>query len=167
VATVVIDGAPVSAAQMLGHMPFIGERFAPPITPARLVALSDVAAAYQRTKSGMTALVITGAAENVGTRPLRAVQIAATLRGSGRGIPASRAVYCGNNLSARMVGEMTAHEIEFFQKLDAPKTFALNPSAACSFVIVFIDPPPSANHFEISVARAIAAAAGAERTSGA
>jgi hypothetical protein len=56
-----------------------------------------------------------------------------------------------------MVGEMTPHEIEFFQKLDPPKSFTLDLSAGCAFVMVFIDPPAGTNSFDISVARAVAA----------
>ena len=34
-------------------------------------------------------------------------------------------MYCGNNLSAKMLGQMTPHEVEFFQRLDPPKSFTL------------------------------------------
>ena len=69
---------------------------------------------------------------------------------------ASRAVYCGNNLSAPMVAQMTPHELDFFQKLDPPKSFALEPSATVPFVIVFIDPPSAVSGYDVSVASALA-----------
>jgi uncharacterized protein DUF3426 len=144
--------------EMLSHLPKIGDRFIPPIAPARLVAMRDVHSDYLRTKGGHNALVVTGIAENVGDRALHGVQIAASLRDPADHTLASRAVYCGNNLSAPMVAQMTPHELEFFQKLDPPKTFALEPSATSPFVIVFIDPPSAVNRFDVSVASADASA---------
>jgi predicted Zn finger-like uncharacterized protein len=156
VMTVLIRSAPATAAEMLSEIPKIGDRFILPIAPARLVAMRDVHADYLRTKGGHTALVVTGVAENVGGKSLHTVQIAANLHDARQHLLASRAVYCGNNLSAPMVAQMTPHELEFFQKLDPPKTFALEPSATAPFVIVFIDPPSSVNGFEVSVANALA-----------
>lgn len=156
--TLAIHNAAAGAADILSRFPMIGDRFTPATTPARLVALRDVHANYQRTRSGQIALVITGTAENVGLRPLHVVQITIGLRQRGGPGGSGKAVYCGNNLSSRMLSQMTPHEIEFFQKLDPPKSFSLVPSASCPFVIVFIDPPAALNGFDISVTRAIAAA---------
>jgi predicted Zn finger-like uncharacterized protein len=152
--TLLIRSAPATAAEILSHLPKIGDRFIPPIGPARLVAMSDVHADYLRTKGGHTALVVTGIAENVGGKALHTVQIAASLHDAAQHTLASRAVYCGNNLSAPMVAQMTPHELEFFQKLDPPKAFALEPSSTSPFVIVFIDPPSAVSRFDVSVASA-------------
>jgi len=155
--TVAIHNAPAVAGDILSRFPVIGDRFVPPTTPARLVALREVHAEYRRTRGEQVALVITGTAENVGPRRLHIVQVAVRLRDRAQHNLAGRAVYCGNNLAAKMVGEMTPHEIEFFQKLDPPKSFALEPSAGCPFVLVFIDPPGGTSSFDISVGRAMAA----------
>lgn len=154
VMTVLIRSAPATAADILSRLPRIGDRFVQPIVPARLVAMRDVHSDYLRTKGGHTALVVTGIAENVGRQPLHAVQIAATLRDPAEHPLANRAVYCGNNLSAPMVAQMTPHELEFFQKLDPPRAFALAPAATSPFVIVFIDPPAAVSRFDVSVATA-------------
>jgi predicted Zn finger-like uncharacterized protein len=167
VIAVLIRSAPATAAGVLSHLPKIGDRFILPIAPARIVAMRDVHADYLRTKGGHTALVVTGMAENVGGKPLHAVQIAAILRDASRRSIANSTVYCGNNLSAAMVAQMTPHELEFFQKLDPPKTFTLDPSATSPFVIVFIDPPAAVSGFDVSVASAGAGTAPpAETTSG-
>lgn len=155
--TFAIHNGAAGAAEILSRFPMIGDRFTPATIPARLVALRDVHADYQRTRSGQIALVITGTAENVGLRPLHVVQIAVSLRQRGGPSATGKSVYCGNNLSAKMLGQMTPHEIEFFQNLDPPKSFSLAPSGSCSFLIVFIDPPAAVNGFDISVTRAIAA----------
>jgi predicted Zn finger-like uncharacterized protein len=156
--TLLIHNSPAAAAELLSRFPVIGSRFEPPTTPARLVALRGVNASYQRGKDGRDALVVTGDAENVAMEPLHVVQIAASLRDDSQRTLASQAVYCGNNFSAKMAGQMTSHEIEFFEKLDPPKTFALEPSSACQFVIVFIDPPAGVNSFAMSVEQAVPAA---------
>jgi predicted Zn finger-like uncharacterized protein len=155
--TVFIRSAPATAADMLSHLPKIGDRFILPIAPARMVATRDVHADYLRTKGGHTVLVVTGIAENVSERSLHAVQIEASLRDAAQHPIANQVVYCGNNLSASMVAQMTPHELEFFQKLDPPKAFLLDPATTSPFVIVFVDPPPVVSGFDVSVASANAA----------
>ncbi len=127
--TVFVRSAPATAAEMLSHLPRIGSRFVLPIAPARLVAMRDVHADYLSTKGGHSVLVVTGIAENVSERALHAIQIEANLRDAAQHPLANSVVYCGNNLSASMVAQMTPHELEFFQKLDPPKAFSLEPSA--------------------------------------
>ncbi|MGH7933743.1 MAG: DUF3426 domain-containing protein, partial [Candidatus Binataceae bacterium] len=155
--TLIIRGAPVAASEMLSRVPMIGERFVPPVTAASLVALRNVNSNYQHVKGGHDALVITGEAENVAGSPLHVVQVEVNLRDAAQRTIASHTVYCGNNLAHKMVGEMTPHEIEFFQKLDPPKSFTLAPSDKCPFMLVFIDPPAGVARFDISVAKAIPA----------
>jgi hypothetical protein len=65
-----------------------------------------------------------------------------------------------------MVAQMTPHELEFFQKLDPPKAFTLEPSATTPFVIVFIDPPTAVSRFDVSVASATRSAPLAASTNG-
>jgi predicted Zn finger-like uncharacterized protein len=158
--TLAIHNAPAGAADLLSRFPMIGERFMLATTPARLVALRDVHANYARTRNGEIALIITGTAENVGVNPLHVVQIAVSLRDRGGAVAASQAVYCGNNLAANMLNQMTPHEVEFFQRLDPPKSFSLEPSASCPFLLVFVKPPAGLNGFDISVAQAVAAPGG-------
>ncbi|MBF6559520.1 MAG: zinc-ribbon domain-containing protein [Candidatus Binataceae bacterium] len=164
--TMLIRSAPASAADLLSRLPVVGDRFVMPITPARLVALRDVHADYLPTKGGHTGLVITGIAENVGQASLHTVQIAVALRDPTPRPLAIREVYCGNNLSAAMVAQMTPHELEFFQKLDPPKSFALEPSATAPFVIVFIDPPRAVSRFDVAIASAVPAPAPAAEMPG-
>jgi len=152
--TLLIHSAPSRSAVLLSYLPLIGDRFVLPETPAKLVALRDVSAIYQENKEGRKALVISGTAENVGTESLRIVQLTAALHDvQGRSL-ASQAVYCGNNVSAGMIGQMTPHEIEFFQKLEPARTFALEPSGTCRFVAVFMNPPVAAHGYDVSVSQA-------------
>jgi predicted Zn finger-like uncharacterized protein len=161
--TLFIRSSPAAAADLLSHLPVVGERFELPVTPARMVALRDIHSGYIHTRDGHTALLITGSAENVGGNPLHTIQIAVNLRDPGRNGVASSAVYCGgDSLSPSMVAKMTPHELEFFQKLTPPKSFVVEPSSASPFVIVFIDPPKSVSAFDLSIARAVPA--GADQT---
>ncbi|HEX4211607.1 MAG TPA: DUF3426 domain-containing protein [Candidatus Binataceae bacterium] len=156
--TLIIRSSPAIAADLLSHLPMVGDRFELPITPARLVALRDVRSGYIRTRDGHTALLITGSAENVGADPLHTIQIAVNLRDPGHKGVASSAVYCGgDSLSPSMVAKMTPHELDFFQKLAPPKNFVLAPSSTSPFVIVFIDPPKTVSAFDLSIENAVPA----------
>jgi Protein of unknown function (DUF3426) len=157
--TIVIQSAPIASAGLLSALPFVGEGLEPPISAAQRVALGQVQAQYAKLKGDQAALVITGTVENLISTPLGAVQIEAALTSSNTQPLRSQAVYCGNSLSPKMIGEMTPHEIEFFEKLDAPKSFTLAPQASASFVIVFVAPPAGAGHFQLRVVRAEPAAA--------
>jgi len=156
--TVLIRSAPATAAELLSHLPKVGDRFILPVAPARLVAMRDVHSDYLQIKDGHTALVVTGIAENVGNHALHAVRIAASLHDAAQHTLASRMVYCGNNLSAPTVAQMTPHELDFYQQLDPPKAFTLEPASTSPFVIVFIDPPSAVSRFDVSVATAAALA---------
>ncbi len=164
--TMVICGAPLASAELLSALPVVGAGLEPPISPARRVALGQVEARYATLKGNQTALVISGTAENVSSATLGAVRIEAALTGPGAAALRSQAIYCGNNLSSKMLSEMTPHEIEFFEKLDAPKSFTLAPQASAPFVIVFIAPPAGASQFQLRVAGADPAAAPAPGSTG-
>jgi len=153
-ASALICDEPAASVRILGTTPQIGAYFARPIVPAMLVALHDVRSKYYTLKGGHVALVITGIAQNVGRRPLHLVGIGADLIGDGARPLASQSVYCGNELSATMLGEMTPREIEFSQGLSPPKTFGIDPSSAAPFLMVFIDPPTGAGKIRISVSKA-------------
>ncbi|MGA7871041.1 MAG: hypothetical protein WCA22_09090, partial [Candidatus Binatus sp.] len=157
-ASALICDAPAASARILSQAPRIGGYFARPIVPAMLVALHGVRSEYYTLKDGHIALVVTGNAENVGTRPLHLVQIDADLIGDGAHPLDRQSVYCGNELSAKMLGEMTPREIEFSQGLSPQKAFAMNPSASAPFLMVFINPPAGAGKIRISVSKAVAAA---------
>ncbi len=157
--TIVIQSAPIASAGLLSALPIVGEGLEPPVSAAQRVALGQVQAQYAKLKGNQAALVITGTVQNLTSAPLGAVQIEAALTASSPEPLRSQAVYCGNSLSPKMIGEMTPHEIEFFEKLDAPRSFTLAPQASAPFVIVFIAPPAGAGHFQLRVVRADPAAA--------
>src|SRR5271156_3911346 len=153
-ASALICDEPVASARILSGAPRIGDYFARPIVPAMLVTLHDVRSQYYTLKGGHVALVITGTAQNVGSRPLHLVGIDADLIGPAAGPLASESVYCGNDLSAKMLAEMTPREIEFSQGLSPQKEFAMQPAASAPFLMVFIDPPTGAGKIRISVSKA-------------
>jgi predicted Zn finger-like uncharacterized protein len=153
-ASAFISDEPAASARVFSQAPQIGDYFARPIVPAMLVTLRDVRSEYYALKGGHVALVITGNAQNVGSRPLHLVQIDADLIGAGPRPLASQSVACGNELSAKMLAEMTPREIEFSQGLSPPKAFAMDPSASAPFLMVFIDPPTGAGKIRIAVSKA-------------
>jgi predicted Zn finger-like uncharacterized protein len=157
--SLVIAGEPTASAAFLARLPGIGDRFLNPLPTEIQVALREVSAQYQSANGGRQILVITGQALNVGSQPLHEVQIAVRLLDSAQQELASQSVYCGNDLSGRMINQMTTRELDFFQRLGPPKAFVLPPSGSYAFVIVFTDLPPRAGRFAIEVERATPAAA--------
>jgi predicted Zn finger-like uncharacterized protein len=156
-ASALICGEPAASARILSQSP-LSDYFVRPIVPAMLVTLHDVRSKYYTLKGDHVALVITGNAKNVGSRPLHLVKIDAYLVGDGAHPLASQSVYCGNELSAAMLGEMTPREIEFSQALSPQKAFAMEPSSSAPFLMVFIDPPAGAGKVRIAVSKAAATA---------
>lgn len=157
--TMVIQSAPIPSAGLLSALPIVGAGLQPPISAARRVALGEVQAEYVKLKGNQQALVVSGTAENLTSTALGAVQIEAALTASGAAPLRTQAVYCGNSATPKTLAEMTPHEIEFFEKLDAPKNFTLAPQATTPFVIVFTSPPAGASHFQLRIVRADPAAA--------
>jgi predicted Zn finger-like uncharacterized protein len=157
IATITIQSAPLASAGLFSALPLVGQKFQTPVSAARRVALGDVQAQYLRLKNNQNALVVSGTAENLTSMPLGAVQIEAALTGSNSRPLRSQAVFCGNNLSPKMIGEMTPREIQFFERLDQPKNYTLAPQASAPFAIVFVDPPAGIGHFQVRVVRADAA----------
>lgn len=158
VLSMLVCGAPIASAELLSTLPVFGASLEPPISPARRVALSQVQARYTKIKGEQTALIISGVAENVSSATLGTVQIEAALIGPAQQALRSQAVYCGNNLSSGMVGQMTPHELEFFEKLNGPANFSLSPQGSTPFVIAFVGPPAGAVRFQLRVAKAEPAA---------
>ncbi len=156
--SLLICNAPVASAVFLNGLPMLGGRFAPPIVPARLVAIKDVNLAY-RTVKGSKALVVTGTVVNVGSVPLHTVELAATLQDGARRPLAGTTIFCGNNPAPAMIGEMTPRELEFLQHLEPPRHFVLKPMVPAPFTMVFVSPPAAVSNLSIAVAKAMPASA--------
>ncbi len=146
--SVSISNRPAASRDLLSRIPALAGYFA---RPAPTVALREIHAEYQRLKGDQPALMISGRADNLGQRPLHAVEIAIDLLDPARHGLARQAVYCGNQISPRMIAEMTPRELEFFGKLDPPRNFVVNPGQSSSFLAVFIDPPAHSHSFRIAV----------------
>lgn len=153
-ASLFMCGAPAASAEFLRGLPSIGRRFARPVSPETLVALKNVNAFYQRIKDGKTALLISGNAINISPSTLGRVRVAVRLATPSNQMLGDQTVYCGNTLAPAMVGQMTAHELDFYQGLAPAADFSLAPDKACPFVVIFIEPPNDARRFQITVADA-------------
>ena len=152
--TMLLNGAPAASVNAISRVPVVGEHFARPITPATLVRLGDVRTEYRTLKGGKSALVVTGNAENVGPTALQAIQIEVLLLNGSQQAIARAQTYCGNALPAGMIEQMTPRELEFSLALRPPHNFALDPSQATPFMLVFLDPPPQASSLRIAVTQA-------------
>jgi predicted Zn finger-like uncharacterized protein len=154
VVTFVIYAIPSASAALIRRMPVIGPEFVQPERLENQVRVSDVQSNYQPIKGGHHALVLTGEVKNNSDLALHTIQIGVRLLDATQHDLGSSAVYVGTTLSPRMIAEMTPHELEFLQKLDPQKNFALEPGHAAPFLMVFIDPPSEVRHFAVAVSRA-------------
>ena len=147
-ASVLISNQAAASRDLLSRIPGLADYFA---KPAPAVALRDIHTGYQRLKDNQVALLISGTADNIGQRQLHAVQIAISLLDPAQRELARQEVYCGNQIAPKMIAEMTPRELEFFGKLDPPKTFVVNPGESSSFQAVFIAPPAQTHGFHLAV----------------
>jgi predicted Zn finger-like uncharacterized protein len=154
VLTFVIYAIPSASAALVRRMPVIGPEFVQPARLENQVSVSDVQANYQAIKGGHHALVLTGEVKNNSDLALHTIQVGVRLLDGTQHDLGGSAMYVGTTLSPRMITEMTPHELEFLQKLDPQKNFALEPGHAAPFLMVFIDPPAEVRHFAVAVSRA-------------
>lgn len=154
-----IGAAPSASASLLRSIPIIGPNFETPASLESLVSVGDIQSHYETLKDGNPALIITGTIKNGTSVALHIVQVGAHLLDSSKHPVASGATYCGTAISAKMLAEMTPHELEFLQGVDPPKTFVLAPEATAPFMMVFTNPPKNVNSFALMVAKAQPAAA--------
>jgi len=153
VLTRALFASPVWCDRLVGRLPLIGtlgdERLL-----VRKVALSDVVGSYQRIKEGKEVFVITGKALNTASVALHGVQIAGKLYDGTRRPLDQKTIYCGNVISTKVLKDLTPRELSILQKLSPPRRFMVEPGAASTFVIVFMDPPHDAVEFSTQVVAA-------------
>lgn len=154
-----IGAAPAASASILRSIPIIGPSFETPVSLESLIGLGGIQSHYETLKDGNTALIVTGVAKNGTSVPLHVVHIGAHLLDSNQQTIANGATYCGTAISARMLAEMTPHELEFLQGVDPPKSFVLAPDGTAPFTMVFTNPPKNVSSFALTVAKAEPAAA--------
>ena len=128
IVTMVIQSAPIASAGLLSALPIVGAGLEPPVSPAQRVALGGVEGRYVNLKGNQPALVISGTAENLTSKPLGAVQIEAALTASGAEPLRSQSVYCGNNLTLQDAGRDDAARDRVFR--EARRAQELHPCAA-------------------------------------
>ncbi len=145
-----ISNQPGPMHDLLSGIPPLAGYFAPPRSS---ITLHEIHANYARLKDNRPALLISGRADNLGQRPLNALQVEVNLLDPARRGIARQAVYCGNLISPRMIAELTPRELQFFQRLAPPRNFIVNPGQSSSFLAVFIDPPAGSAGFRVDVGK--------------
>ncbi len=145
-----ISNQPGPTRDLLSGIPLLAGYFAPPRSS---ITLREIHANYAHLKDNRPALLISGRADNLGQRPLNALQVQVDLLDPARRGIARQAVYCGNLISPRMIAELTPRELQFFQRLAPPRNFIVNPGQSSPFLAVFIDPPAGSAGFRVEVGK--------------
>jgi predicted Zn finger-like uncharacterized protein len=150
--------SPAAGREWISMIPTLGDHFKAPPGLDSIVRLHDPHAEYRQLKGGQNALVVSGRAENISQQPLHAIRIAINLLDGSQHPLVQQSIYCGNVISGKMISEMTAREIEFFQRLDPPKNFVVKPGDSPVFLVVFLNPPGQPHLFSIHTVAAVRAA---------
>lgn len=152
--TMLVGLEPPSSRDLFAHMPLIGPEFQVHPAVATQVTLTGVHAIYRRLDDNRTALIVTGSAQNQSDSALHAIQIAVNLIDPQQHSLTSQTVFCGDIVSPRIAGQMTAHELQFFQQLAPPRNFVLKSGDSAPFLAIFIDPPAHSSGFTVAVLKA-------------
>ena len=142
---------PAEATTLLSHVPVAG----PWLTEDRLLQmrlhLHDVTGTWQKIKDDRAVFIVSGRALNTSPRPLKGVQIESTLLGNGGKVLDTKAIFCGNAMSMKIVGDLSSKEISLLQRLEPPQRFEIGPGEAAAFTVVFMDPPNGMREFTARV----------------
>jgi len=120
----------------------------------RKVALTDIAASYQRIKEDTEVFMITGRAINTSPVALHSVQILGRLYDAAGQELERKTIYCGNAISTKVLKDLSPREVSVLQTLNPPSRFQIEPGQSATFVIVFMKPPPAAAEFSAQVVSA-------------
>jgi len=164
--TFILGISPSLSRGLLAHIPVIGDEFTAAAPRPGAVLLHDVRAEYRVLDSRRHALIVSGQAENRGDEPLHAIQIGVSLTDGNQRPVLSQSVFCGDLVSPGIVSQMTPHELQFFQKLTPPKNFVLKSGASTPFFVMFVNPPPNATNFQVSILKAEPAAGDSSPSTG-
>src|SRR5579875_3014496 len=152
--TFLLGLSPSISRELLHLLPLIGAEFTPVPPSQNVVALSEAHAEYRLLDGNRRALIVSGRAENRGAEPLHTIEVGVSLVDNQQHPVVTQSAFCGDLVSPKIVSQMTPHELQFFQKLAPPKNFALKSGDSSPFFVMFINPPPNAAHFQVSVIRA-------------
>jgi hypothetical protein len=152
--TFMLGISPSLSRGLLAQLPLIGNEFTAAAPRPSAVFLHDVRAEYRVLDDRRHALIVSGRAENRGDEPLHAIQIGVSLTDGSQRPVVSQAVFCGDLVSPKIVSQMTPHELQFFQHLAPPRNFVLKSGASTPFFVMFVDPPPTATGFQVSILKA-------------
>lgn len=142
--------SPALADRLLGPLPVIGT-----LASSRLLAgdvtLVGIDGRFQRIKDGSEVFVITGEAVSAAPVTLRSVEVRGRLLGAGGEVLREKSIFCGNAVSAKILGDLTTREVSVLQKIAPPKQFGIKPGERTPFVVVFMDPPKDAAELSAQV----------------
>lgn len=142
--------SPALARQLLGSLPLI-DTLAHGRRLAADMSLVGVHGSFQRLKNGKEVFVVSGDVVSVAPVTVSSVEVRGRLHDADGKVLAEKKIYCGNVVSTKILGDLTAREISVLQKLAPPRQFAIRPGDSAGFAIVFVDPPAGAVEFTAQV----------------
>ena len=127
-------------------VPLIGSRLAETRLDPGAVQLTNLHGEYERVQGDRLVFVISGAALNRSSVPVRGIQIEGRILGSQE---QRQVVFCG--AAPRDVQDLSLREIALLQTLEPPKDWSLPAGEQANFLVVFPGPPTDLREFGAEV----------------
>jgi predicted Zn finger-like uncharacterized protein len=150
---------PVRTGTFLGaanrvRLPLVGKLFVADQLFPRKINLINLKGRYQQIKDNKQAFIISGQAVNTAPVTVHSIQVEGRIFNGNGGEVGRKIIFCGNEISIKVVENLSSQEISILQKLVPPKHFGVPPGKAASFLIIFTNPPADIKEFSCRVVTA-------------
>jgi len=145
---------PTWTETFLVRLPLVGKVFVADQLSLREINLINPEGRYQQIKDNQQVFIISGQVVNTAPVAAHSIQVEGRIFNGNGGEVGRKVIFCGNEVSIKVVENLSTQEISILQKLVPPKHFGMPPGKATSFLIIFTDPPADIKGFSCRVVAA-------------
>jgi hypothetical protein len=145
---------PAETEAALARMPLLGSLFTGERFSAQHITLIGLEGHYWTTKDSRRIFAVSGTATNNAPFSARSIQIEGTIYDTSGKITGQRVIFCGTEIAAERLANLTLREISTLQNLVPPKQFHVPAGQSVKFLLVFTPPPTVIAEFSARVVAA-------------
>lgn len=145
---------PAWTESFLVRLPLVGKVFVADQLSPRKINLINLEGRYQQIKDNKRVFIISGRVVNTAPVAAHSIQVEGRIFNDNGGEVERKVIFCGNEVSTKVVENLSTQEISILQKLVPPKHFGVPPAQTTSFLIIFTDPPADVKEFSCRVVAA-------------
>ncbi len=142
---------PARTGSLLVRLPLIGRAFVVEQLSPRKINLLNLEGQYQLIRNNKRAFIISGRAVNTALVAAQSIQVEGKIFNEKGKEAGKKTIFCGNEVSIRVVENLSSQGISILQKLVPPKHFSVPPGKSANFLIIFINPPADIKEFSCRV----------------